>query len=110
LTVIAEVREFFLDQAAGEFQCFNADGFLRFRRFIEQGKRRQIGIRQIVEQRNLFLFFHPFRFRHGDDLRFDTDRRRFDDLCALLHHSFFTLDGGYLTRACGLRVRRTDCG
>src|SRR5690606_15662707 len=72
----AEVRQLFLDQAAGEFQRLDADGFLRFRRLVQQRQRRQVGIRQIVEQRRLFLFLDTLGFRYRDNLRFDADRLR----------------------------------
>ena len=89
----AEIGQFLLDQAAGEFQCFDGDRLLRRRRFIQQRQRRQIAV-HVDEQRALLFLLDALRFLHFDNLRLDADRRGLDDLGALLHHHFLALDRG----------------
>ena len=95
LDLDTEVGEFFLDQAAGEFQGFDAYRLLLHRRLVEQRQRRQIGVRQIGEQDDLALLFGALRFRYADDLRFDPHRRGFDDPGALVHDHYLPLDRGF---------------
>jgi hypothetical protein len=97
LGVDAEVGQLLLDQARGELQRFDRDGFLHRRRFVQQRQRRQFRVGDVGEQRGLLFLDHAFGRHHGNDLRRDADRFALDVLLdvagALFLDVLLALDG-----------------
>ena len=54
-----EILQFFLDQAAGHFQCVVVDAFRVGGRFIQQMHLRKLAFVGVLEQNMLTLFDHP---------------------------------------------------